>query len=215
MWNTDVLEVSRRWESDIGNSPLILITYCNEKDISKKLDLKLSASPLPRTSKCGSSIVLTQMISLANERSPRSEIPKKRKATPRPSKDEVVTSQAKDMSPLRKKPTLPSAVINSSLKEVLSAEKTQVKTASSSSAKVKHLIDEDNKKIDVAPLLDKHASSAKLQEVKRGTSLTLLIPFEARMKEAKETRESSACANWWSKEELEKKTAELNSMLSA
>ncbi|CAL8168314.1 unnamed protein product [Prunus armeniaca] len=53
------------------------------------------------------------------------EIPKKRKDAPEPSKDEVTTSRARDMSLLRKKLRLPYAVINSSLKEFLSTKKTQ------------------------------------------------------------------------------------------
>lgn len=75
-------------------------------------------------------MVLTSMISL-----------------PRPSKDEVATSQARDVSPQRKKPTLPSVVINSSSKEVPSAEKTQVRVASSLFVRVKHLVGVNYKKI--------------------------------------------------------------------
>ncbi|CAL2240728.1 unnamed protein product [Prunus armeniaca] len=40
MWNTDVLEVNRKWEGEVGDSLLVPITYCHERDISKKLDLK-------------------------------------------------------------------------------------------------------------------------------------------------------------------------------
>ncbi|CAL8120687.1 unnamed protein product [Prunus armeniaca] len=40
MWNTDVLEVNRKWEDEVGDSLLVPITYCHERDISKKLDLK-------------------------------------------------------------------------------------------------------------------------------------------------------------------------------
>lgn len=63
------------------------------------------------------------------------------------SKDEVATSRAKDMPPLRKKLALPFDVIKSSSKNVPSTENMQVGTAPSSFAKVKHLVRADSKKI--------------------------------------------------------------------
>lgn len=81
------------------------------------------------------------------QKEPSTELSGKRKAAPKPSKDEVATLQAKDVSPLRKKTRLPFAVIKSSPKQVLFAGKTQVRVAPSSSARVKHLVGMDIKKI--------------------------------------------------------------------
>ncbi|CAL2278388.1 unnamed protein product [Prunus armeniaca] len=39
VWHADVLEVSGMWEGEVGDAPLVLITYCDENDICKKLDL--------------------------------------------------------------------------------------------------------------------------------------------------------------------------------
>ncbi|CAL9021833.1 unnamed protein product [Prunus brigantina] len=39
MWSTDVEEVSGRWEGEVGDGPLVPLTYCDENDICKKLDL--------------------------------------------------------------------------------------------------------------------------------------------------------------------------------
>lgn len=75
------------------------------------------------------------------------ELSGKRKAAPKPSKDKAAALQAKDVSPLRRKPRLPSAMIKSSSKEVLFAEKPQVRVAPSSSTRVKHLVGVDIKKI--------------------------------------------------------------------
>ena len=52
------------------------------------------------------------------------------------------------MSLLRKKHRLPYIVIKSSSEEMLSAEKTNIETSSSSSARVKHLLGANSKKID-------------------------------------------------------------------
>ncbi|CAL2246142.1 unnamed protein product [Prunus armeniaca] len=40
IWHADVLEVSERWEGEVGDGPLVPITYYDENDISKKLDLE-------------------------------------------------------------------------------------------------------------------------------------------------------------------------------
>ncbi|CAL2230019.1 unnamed protein product [Prunus armeniaca] len=40
VWHADVLEVSGRREGDVGDGPLVPITYCNSDDISKKLELE-------------------------------------------------------------------------------------------------------------------------------------------------------------------------------
>ncbi|CAL8175784.1 unnamed protein product [Prunus armeniaca] len=39
IWHVDVLEVSGMWEGKVSDAPLVLITYCDENDICKKLDL--------------------------------------------------------------------------------------------------------------------------------------------------------------------------------
>ncbi|CAL8119229.1 unnamed protein product [Prunus armeniaca] len=39
VWSTDMLEVSGRRVGEVGDGPLIPLTYCDENDIHKKLDL--------------------------------------------------------------------------------------------------------------------------------------------------------------------------------
>ncbi|CAL2259755.1 unnamed protein product [Prunus armeniaca] len=39
VWSTDMLEVSGRWVGEVGYGSLIPLTYCDENDIHKKLDL--------------------------------------------------------------------------------------------------------------------------------------------------------------------------------
>ncbi|CAL2224535.1 unnamed protein product [Prunus armeniaca] len=70
----DVLEVSGRWEGEVSDGPLVSLTYYDENDICKKLDLgldmtkvqqalnipirflerKLVVCPLPKTLEDGS-----------------------------------------------------------------------------------------------------------------------------------------------------------------
>ncbi|CAL2271795.1 unnamed protein product [Prunus armeniaca] len=40
VWHDDVLEVSGRWEGDVGDGPFVPLTYYNLDDISKKLELE-------------------------------------------------------------------------------------------------------------------------------------------------------------------------------
>ncbi|CAL9018571.1 unnamed protein product, partial [Prunus brigantina] len=40
VWHPEVLEVSGRWEGKVGNGPLVPLTYYDEKDNNKKLDLE-------------------------------------------------------------------------------------------------------------------------------------------------------------------------------
>ncbi|BBH07535.1 Protein kinase family protein with leucine-rich repeat domain, partial [Prunus dulcis] len=90
-WHDDVLEVSGRWEGDVGDGPLVPITYCDVSDISKQLEFGPDMAkvrralnipprfrewrwllsgyreedgglPLSRMSKGGSRMVLTLMI---------------------------------------------------------------------------------------------------------------------------------------------------------
>ncbi|CAL2276676.1 unnamed protein product [Prunus armeniaca] len=39
VWSTDMLEVSDRWVGEVGDGPLVPLTYCDENDIHKKLNL--------------------------------------------------------------------------------------------------------------------------------------------------------------------------------
>ncbi|CAL2255716.1 unnamed protein product [Prunus armeniaca] len=39
VWSTDMLEVNGRWVGEVGDGPLVPLTYCDENDIHKKLDL--------------------------------------------------------------------------------------------------------------------------------------------------------------------------------
>ncbi|CAL9006435.1 unnamed protein product, partial [Prunus brigantina] len=39
VWSRDMSEVSSRWVGEVGDGPLIPLTYYNENDIHKKLDL--------------------------------------------------------------------------------------------------------------------------------------------------------------------------------
>ncbi|CAL8176054.1 unnamed protein product [Prunus armeniaca] len=41
-WSTDMLEVSGIWVGEVGDGPLVPLTYCDENDIHKKLDLGLN-----------------------------------------------------------------------------------------------------------------------------------------------------------------------------
>ena len=72
---------------------------------------------------------------LAGQEECSAESLSKRKAVAKSSRGEATSSHAKDGSPLRKKPRPPSA------------EKTQVGSAPSSSARVKHLVGADSTKV--------------------------------------------------------------------
>ncbi|CAL8160715.1 unnamed protein product [Prunus armeniaca] len=89
------------------------------------------------------------------------------------SRDKVTFSQAKNVSPLRKKPKLPYA------------EKTQVGYVPSSSAKSK---DEDRSGMSA------HDPVVESRAAKRGVDSASLTPLEERLAEAKKTRKSSARA---------------------
>ncbi|BBG93957.1 Protein kinase family protein with leucine-rich repeat domain, partial [Prunus dulcis] len=133
-WHDDVLEVSGRKQLELRpdmakvhralNIPLRfrewrwLLSEYREED---------AGLPLPRMSKVGSRTVLTLMICLADRND--------RKAAAKSSRGEATSSHAKDGSPSRKKPRLPFA------------EKTQVGSVPSSSARVKHLVGADNTKV--------------------------------------------------------------------
>lgn len=75
------------------------------------------------------------------------ELSGKKKVTSKLSKDTIRASRVRNGSSLKKKRWLSSIVIQSSLKKLLYAEKTMVGTTPSSSAKIKHIIGVDNKKV--------------------------------------------------------------------
>lgn len=77
-------------------------------------------------------------------------------------RDKAVTSRARDVSPLRKKPRLHYVVTKSSSKKVSSVEKTRVGTAPSSSAKVKHLMAQIARRLAVCEMFGTFRSSLLL-----------------------------------------------------
>ncbi|KAI5323190.1 hypothetical protein L3X38_032262 [Prunus dulcis] len=109
MCSINVLEVNEKWEGEADNSPQVPITYYHKDDIYKKLDLDPDKAKLCQ--------VMNIPVGFVNDR----------KAASNPSKDEAVTSPARDVSLLRKKPRLPSSKF---------AEKTEVRATLSSSARV-------------------------------------------------------------------------------
>ncbi|BBH05405.1 Serine protease inhibitor SERPIN family protein, partial [Prunus dulcis] len=157
-WHDDVLEVSGRWEGDVSDGPLVPITYCDASNWSLDWTWLRSSCfehplrfrewrwllseyreedgglPLLRMSKGGSRTVLTLMICLAKEEC-YAESFSKRKAAAKSSRGEATSSHAKDGSPLRKTSRLSST------------ENTQVVSAPSSSARVKHLVGADSTKV--------------------------------------------------------------------
>lgn len=75
------------------------------------------------------------------------KILEKRKVDAKSSKNEAGTLRLRDVSPLRKKPRLPFAMIKYISKKISSAKKTQAGAALLSTASVKHIVDADSKKI--------------------------------------------------------------------
>ncbi|CAL9018639.1 unnamed protein product, partial [Prunus brigantina] len=82
----------------VGGGPLVPITYCNARIGEKSVGF-----PLPKILKDGSRMVQTLMIYLLDRRSIMLNLHKKGSL-----RDEATSSRAKNMSPLRKKPKLPS-----------------------------------------------------------------------------------------------------------
>ncbi|CAL9000812.1 unnamed protein product [Prunus brigantina] len=133
------------------------------------------------------------------------ESPPKRKVATKSSRGEAISSHAKNGSSSRKEPRLPTV------------EKTQVESAPSSSARVKHLVGADSTKVGgmrcargvlpkpPADTLENHdicfvrqqemqTFLLKSRAVKCGVDSVSLTPLEMRLAEAKRTRESSARA---------------------
>ncbi|KAL6289075.1 hypothetical protein ACE6H2_006585 [Prunus campanulata] len=190
-WHDDVLEVSGRWEGDVGDGPLVPITYCNvwltnsclllvASSISKQLKLgpdmakvrrALSIPPkfrewrwlLSEYREEDGGLPPAKDVEKWKENGPdpldllvgqeecSAESLSKRKVAATSSRHEATSSRAKDdASPLRKKPRLPSAEktqARSAPSSSAKVEKTQAGSVPSSSAKVKHLVSADSRKV--------------------------------------------------------------------
>ncbi|CAL2271150.1 unnamed protein product [Prunus armeniaca] len=134
VWHDDVLEVSGWWEGDVGDGPLVPLTYCNSDDISKKLELE------PDMAKVRHALNIPQKFRewrwlLSEYREEDGGLPPAEDAEVKSPRTQATSSQARNVSPLRKKPKLPSA------------EKIPVGVVPASSARVKHLVGADSKKI--------------------------------------------------------------------
>ncbi|CAL2254385.1 unnamed protein product [Prunus armeniaca] len=201
VWHDDVLEVSGRWEGDVGDCPLVPLTYFNSDDISKKLELE------PDMPKVRCALNIPQKFRewrwlLSEYREEDGGLPPAEDAEVKSPRTQATFSRVRNAFPLRKKPKLSSA------------EKIPVGVVLASTAQVKHLVGADSKKIGdmrnirdapLKPLADElgdHGSSAHLSNrhdptvesrvVKRGVDSTLQIPLEVRLAEARKARESSA-----------------------
>ncbi|KAL6283864.1 hypothetical protein ACE6H2_014793 [Prunus campanulata] len=190
-WHDDVLEVSGRWEGDVGDGPLVPIIYCNvwltnsylllvASSISKQLKLgpdmakvrrALSIPPkfrewrwlLSEYREEDGGLTTAKDVEKWKENGPdpldllvgqeecSAESLSKRKVAATSSRHEATSSRAKDdASPLRKKPRLPSAEktqARSAPSSSARVEKTQAGSIPSSSAKVKHLVRADSRKV--------------------------------------------------------------------
>ncbi|CAL2248267.1 unnamed protein product [Prunus armeniaca] len=49
VWQANMLEVNGRWEGEVSDGPFFPFTYCDENNISKKLDLEPDMSKVQRT----------------------------------------------------------------------------------------------------------------------------------------------------------------------
>ncbi|CAL2276520.1 unnamed protein product [Prunus armeniaca] len=222
-----VCPISGRWEGDVSDGLLVPTTYCYVwltslllivSDINKQLELGLDMTKVP----CALNILLKfrewrWLLSewkqngldpddlLAGQEECFTESPPKRKVATKSSRGEATSSHTKNGSPSRKKPRLHSA------------EKTQVGYAPSSSARVKHTLEnhdvlreaaraqpkfaECQRDVDIPPRSSSrlHRKSAhdpvvESQAVKRGVDSVSLTHLEIRLAEAKRMRESYAQA---------------------
>ncbi|CAL9013897.1 unnamed protein product [Prunus brigantina] len=216
VWHDDVLEVSGRWEGDVGDGPLVPITYCNADDISKKLELGPDMAKVRRALSIPQKFREWRWL-LSEYREEDGGLPPAEDAEVKSPRTQATFSRAKNVSPLRKKPKVPSA------------EKIPVGVVPASSARVKHLVGADSKKIGgmrnirdipLRPLADELGdhdllrevvrarssspverqrdadalpqSSGRLHQSKSGVDSTSQIPLEVRLAEARKARESSA-----------------------
>ncbi|CAL8174062.1 unnamed protein product [Prunus armeniaca] len=210
-----------RWEGDVSDGLLVPTTYCYVSDINKQLELGLDMAKV----RCALNILLKfrewrWLLSeyrevdgglplaedverwkqngldpddlLAGQEECFTKSPPKRKAVGKSSRGEATSSHTKNRSPSRKKPRLPSA------------EKTQVGYAPSSSAMVKHTLENHDVLREAARAQPKSAECQRdvdippriveSQAVKRGVDSVSLTPLEIRLAEAKRMRESYAQA---------------------
>ncbi|CAL2247869.1 unnamed protein product [Prunus armeniaca] len=149
VWHDDVLEVSGRWEGDVGDGPLVPIIYCNSDDISKKLELEPDMAKVRRALNIPQKFrewrwLLSEYREEDGGLPPAEDVERWKQNGPDPDdlkaevkspRTQATSSRARNVSPLRKKPKLPSA------------EKIQVGVVPASSARVKHLVGADSKKI--------------------------------------------------------------------
>ncbi|CAL2239112.1 unnamed protein product [Prunus armeniaca] len=214
VWHDDVLEVSGRWEGDVGDGPLVPIIYCNSNDISKKLELEPDMAKVRRALNIPQKFREWRWL-LSEYREEDGGLPPAEDAEVKSPRTQATSPRARNVSPLRKKPKLHSV------------EKIQVGVVPASSVRVKHLVGADNKKIGgmrnirgapLKPLADelgdhdllrevsksggrcgrsthssnRHDPTVESRAVKCGVDSTLQIPLEVRLAEARKARESSA-----------------------
>ncbi|CAL8169024.1 unnamed protein product [Prunus armeniaca] len=197
VWHDDVLEVSGQWEGDVGDGPLVPLTYCNLDDISKKLELEPDMAKVSRSLNIpqkfrewrwllseyrdeDGGLPLAEDVERWKQNGPdpddlsaeqgacSAEPPQKRKAEVKSPRTQATSSRARNVSPLRKKPKLPSA------------EKIQVGVVVTpqpldlQNLGVKHLVGADSKKIGgmrnirdapLKPLADELGDHDLLREV--------------------------------------------------
>ncbi|CAL2257710.1 unnamed protein product [Prunus armeniaca] len=157
-------------QGDVGDGPLVPITYCNADDISKKLEFGQDMAKVCRALNIPLRFLkwrwlLSEYWEKDSGLPPAKDV--ERKAAAKSSRDEATSSQTKNMSPLRKKPRFSSA------------EKTQVGSTPSSSTRVKHLVGADSTKVGgmlgvqgvlPKPPADKLENHDMLREVARAQS---------------------------------------------
>ncbi|CAL8094058.1 unnamed protein product [Prunus armeniaca] len=181
VWHDDVLEVSRRWEGDVGDGPFVPITYCNSDDINKKLELEPNMAKVRRALNIPQKFrewrwLLSEYREEDGGLPPAEDVerwkqngpnPDDLKAEVRSPRTQATSSRARNVSPLRKKPKLPSA------------EKIQVGVVPASYARVKHLVGAYSRKIGgmrnirdapLKPLADELGDHDLLRKVVRARS---------------------------------------------
>ncbi|CAL9026830.1 unnamed protein product [Prunus brigantina] len=144
MWSTDVEEVSGRWEGEVGDGPLVPLTYCDENDICKKLDLCPDMTNVHQALNilarfCGLRWLLSEHQKEAGGLPPAEDV----------ERWELLGSDLDDLPAKREKfsTKLPHSATSKSSVRVSSAENVPMGVASSSSARIKCLVNANSKKI--------------------------------------------------------------------
>ncbi|CAL8095405.1 unnamed protein product [Prunus armeniaca] len=169
VWHDDVLEVSGRCEGDVGDGPLVLITYCNADDINKKLELEPDMAKVRRALNIPQKFrewrwLLSEYREEDGGLPPAEDVERWKQNGPDP--DDLLKSSLRELKlPLHGRGTcLPSA------------EKIPVGVVPASSTRVKHLVGADSKKIGgmrnirdapLKPLADELGDHDLLREVVR------------------------------------------------